>query len=50
VVLEQYLHDAIDRTEPAHALAAFFEDWPTLKCRAERRGSPARILRALGGG
>jgi CHAD domain-containing protein len=55
VVLEQYLHDAIDRTEPAHALgkhlvkrqrkrrkkarAAFFEQWPKL----ERRGREAWI-------
>lgn len=55
VVIEQYLHDAIDRTEPAQALgrdlvkrqrkrrkkarAAFFEEWPKLK----RRGREAWI-------
>jgi CHAD domain-containing protein len=55
VVIEQYLHDAIDRTEPAQALgrdlverqrkrrkkarAAFFEEWPKLK----RRGRAAWI-------
>lgn len=55
VVIEQYLHDAIDRTEPAQALgehlvkgqrkrrkkarAAFFEEWPKLK----RRGQEAWI-------
>ncbi|HSE02898.1 MAG TPA: CHAD domain-containing protein [Methylomirabilota bacterium] len=55
VVIEQYLHDAIDRTEPAQALrddlvrrqrkrrtkarAAFFEEWPKL----ERRGRKAWI-------
>jgi CHAD domain-containing protein len=55
VVLEQYLHDAIDRTKPAQALgrdlvkrqrkrrkkarAAFFEEWPKLK----RRGREAWI-------
>ena len=55
VVIEQYLHDAIDRTEPAQALgkdlvkrqrkrrkkarAAFFEEWPKL----ERRGREAWI-------
>jgi CHAD domain-containing protein len=55
VVIEQYLHDAIDRTEPAQALgrdlvkrqrkrrkkarAAFFEEWPKLK----RRGKEAWI-------
>jgi CHAD domain-containing protein len=55
VVIEQYLHDAIDRTEPAQALgkhlvkrqrkrrkkarAAFFEEWPKL----ERRGQEAWI-------
>lgn len=51
VVLEQYLHDAIDRTKPAQALgrdlvkrqrkrrkkarAAFFEEWPKLKRRGQ---------------
>jgi len=55
VVIEQYLHDAIDHTEPAQALgkdlvkrqrkrrkkarAAFFEEWPKLK----RRGREAWI-------
>lgn len=55
VVIEQYLHDAIDRTEPAQAIqkhlvkrqrkrrkqarAAFFEEWPKLK----RRGQEAWI-------
>jgi len=55
VVIEQYLHDAIDRTEPAQAVqkhlvkrqrkrrkkarAAFFEEWPKLK----RRGQEAWI-------
>jgi CHAD domain-containing protein len=55
VVIEQYLHDALDRTEPAQALgkhlvkrqrkrrkkarAAFFEEWPKL----ERRGRKAWI-------
>jgi CHAD domain-containing protein len=55
VVIEQYLHDATDRTEPAQALrddlvrrqrkrrkrarAAFFEEWPKLK----RRGRKAWI-------
>jgi CHAD domain-containing protein len=55
VVIEQYLHDAIDRTEPAQTLgrdlvkrqrkrrkkarAAFFEEWPKLK----RRGREAWI-------
>ena len=55
VVIEQYLNDAIDRTEPAQALgkdlvkrqrkrrkkarAAFFEEWPKLK----RRGQEAWI-------
>ena len=55
VVIEQYLHDAIDRTERAQALgkdlvkrqrkrrkkarAAFFEEWPKL----ERRGQEAWI-------
>ena len=55
VVIEQYLHDAIDHTEPAQALgkhlvkrqrkrrkkarAAFFEQWPKL----ERRGRKAWI-------
>jgi CHAD domain-containing protein len=55
VVIEQYLHDAIDRTERAQALgkdlvkrqrkrrkkarAAFFEEWPKLK----RRGQEAWI-------
>jgi CHAD domain-containing protein len=55
VVIEQYLHDAIDHTEPAQALgkdlvkrqrkrrkkarAAFFEEWPKLK----RRGQEAWI-------
>lgn len=55
VVIEQYLHDAIDHTEPAPALgkhlvkrqrkrrkkarAAFFEQWPKL----ERRGREAWI-------
>jgi CHAD domain-containing protein len=55
VVLEQYLHDAIDRTKPAQAVgrdlvkrqrkrrkkarAAFFEEWPKLK----RRGQEAWI-------
>ena len=55
VVIEQYLHDAIDHTKPAQALgkdlvkrqrkrrkkarAAFFEEWPKLK----RRGREAWI-------
>lgn len=55
VVIEQYLHDAIDRTAPGQALekslvkrqrkrrkkarAAFFEEWPKLK----RRGREAWI-------
>jgi CHAD domain-containing protein len=55
VVIEQYLHDAIDHTEPAQALGkdlvkrqrkrrkkartAFFEEWPKLK----RRGREAWI-------
>ena len=55
VVIEQYLHDAIDRTEPAQAVqkhlvkrqrkrrkkarAAFFAEWPKLK----RRGQEAWI-------